>query len=198
MSVCCTILVVLLVVVIITAYLQRRWLEKMWSNRPTVALMPRNTVAVGGDDFRSDSYSNDDLYGNYDFDTYGGGPFRLRVSDPEYSALLEGKKTIEVRPDRPPFTRMKTGDVITVIRARPKGDTSEYPGGRYKHNSTVVRITKYASLDMLLKTESIAKIYPGKTAAEATARFTMYLPPGASASDPVIAVELKIVKDAKK
>jgi len=203
MSACCVILVVLIIVVLLAGYWQRRWIMQMWSNRPSVVLVPRGT-AVGGDDYRGDDYqdstrdSEDDIYGNFDSDpTYGGGPFRLRVSDPEYTSLLDGKKTIEVRPDKPPFTRIKAGDQITVVRARPKGDTSEYPGGMYKHNASVVRVTKHANLEAALKTEGVGKVYPGKTAAEATARFKQYLPPNKSENDPVIAFELKAEKGAK-
>jgi ASC-1-like (ASCH) protein len=201
MDTCCIILVVIVIVVLVAAYTQRRLLARMWSNRPVVVLQPRPAVG-GGDEYQNDSYEDynnaDDVYGNYDYATYGGGPFRLRVSDPEYTALLEGKKTIEARPDRAPFSRIKSGDVVTVVRARPKGDTSEYPGGQYKHNSTVARVTKYASLDALLKTEGVAKVYPGKSVAEAASRFGMYLPPGTTAADPVMAIELKIVKGTKK
>lgn len=194
MNSCCVILIVLLIVVLLAAYSQRRWLMQMWSSRPIIV-----GNAVGGDEYDDPPRdSEDDIYGNFDeYPTYGGGPFRLRVSDPEYTALLDGKKTIEVRPDKPPFTRLKAGDAIVVIRARPKGDTSEYPGGMYKHSASVVRVTKHANLEAALKTEGIGKVYPGKTAAEATERFKMYLPPGRSEADPVIALELKADKVAK-
>ena len=172
---------------------------QLWANPPVVVARG----AVGGDDFRDDdnrewAHDDDDVYGNYiDDPTYGGGPFRLRVSDPEYTSLLEGKKTVEVRPDKPPFTRLKAGDAITVVRARPKGDTSEYPGGMYKHSATVVRVTKHADLEAALKTEGVGKVYPGKTQPEAVARFKLYLPPGRSEADPVIALELKADKATK-
>ena len=194
MDTCCIMLVVLVIVVLLAAYSQRRWIAQMWGGRKATV------IAYGGaDDYRDTTRdSEDDIYGNFDNDTYGGGPFRLRVSDPEYTALLEGKKTVEARPDRAPFSRIKAGDTITVVRARPKGDISEYPGGQYKHNSTVVRVSKHANLEALLKAEGVAKVYPGKSASEAAERFGVYLPPGASAKDPVMAIELKIIKAAKK
>lgn len=194
MTTCCMILVVLIIVVLLAAYTMRRHLSYLWNNRPVVVLTPRTPAIGGDDDYRG---SEDDIYGNFDDSTYGGGPFRLRVSDPEYTSLLDGKKTIEARLDKPPFNRIKTGETVIVVRARPKGDTSEYPGGAYKHESTVTRITKYPSLEALLKTEGAAKVYPGKSASEATARFTMYLPPGTSAADPVMAIELKHAKSKK-
>ena len=128
----------------------------------------------------------------------GGGPFRLKVSDPEYTSMLAGEKTIEARLDRQPFSRLAAGDPIVVVRSRPKDDTSEYPGGRYKHDAEVVRVEKYKNLEALLKGEGVAKVYPGKTAAEAAARFGMYLPPGTSASDPVLAIELRAAKPGAK
>ena len=121
----------------------------------------------------------------------GGGQFRLSVSDPEYTNLLEGKKTVEARLDRPPFTKLNVGDPIVVVRSRPKGDTSEYPGGRYKFNAKVTKAKKYDNLAALLKGEGVAKVYPGKTAAAAANSFALYLPPGASADDPVIALAVK-------
>lgn len=172
-----------------------------------------NVRVVGGDsdDSADNGYENDverrirdseeDVYGYYDdAETYGGGPFRLRVSDPEYTALLEGKKSVEARLDRAPFSKLKAGDPVVVVRARPKGDTSEYPGGKYKHEATVVRVTKHASLEALLKAEGVGKVYPGKTNEQANERFGAYLPPGTSGKDPVLAIELKAekAKPAKK
>ena len=131
-------------------------------------------------------------------DVLGGGPFRLKVSDPEYTALLDGEKTVEARLDRPPFNRLAAGDPVVVVRSRPAGDTSEYPGGKYKYDAEVVRVDKYKGIDALLKGEGVAKVYPGKTAAEAAARFGVYLPPGTGASEPVIAIELRAASGAKK
>jgi len=128
----------------------------------------------------------------------GGGPFRLRVSDPEYTQLLEGKKTIEARRDVPPFAALAVGDPLVVIRARPKGDTSEYPGGKYKFDAEVARVDKYPNLAALLKGEGVGKVYPGKTAAEAAERFSVYLPPGASADSPMLALEIKSASGAAR
>ena len=121
----------------------------------------------------------------------GGGVFRLKVSDPEYTALLKGEKTVEARLDRAPFNRLMAGDPVVVVRARPKDDTSEYPGGRYKYSAEVVRIKKYASIEDLLTSEGHAKVYPGRTRAEGLMQFGMYLPPGTLATDPVMAIELR-------
>jgi len=121
----------------------------------------------------------------------GGGAFRLKVSDPEYTAMLDGKKAVEARLDAPPFDRLEPGDPVVVVRARAQGDTSEYPGGRYKYDAEVVRVDKYPSLDALLKAEGAGKVYPGKSAAEAAERFEAYLPNGRSASDPVLAIEVR-------
>jgi ASC-1-like (ASCH) protein len=129
----------------------------------------------------------------------GGGPFRLKVSDPEYTALLTGVKTIEARLDRPPFSRLEAGEPIVVVRSRPQGDTSEYPGGRYKFDAEVVRVERYKDLAALLKAEGVEKVYPGhKTASSAADRFGVYLPPGASPTDPVMAIEIRAAGGAAK
>jgi len=138
-------------------------------------------VVEGGGHYSEDSTSGVD----------GGGQFRLSVSDPEYTNLLDGKKTVEARLDRPPFTKLNVGDPIVVVRSRPKGDTSEYPGGRYKFNAKVTKAKKYENLAALLKGEGVGKVYPGKTAAAAAKSFALYLPPGASADDPVIAIAVE-------
>lgn len=131
---------------------------------------------------------------------FGGGPFRLKVSDPEYTALLNGQKTVEARLDRPPFNSLTVGETVVVIRSRPKGDDSEYPGGKYKHNSVIKRITKYDNISDLLKKEGHGKVYSKSTEAEAKTRFSMYLPPGTSDTAPVIAIELSVVveEDGRK
>jgi ASC-1-like (ASCH) protein len=120
----------------------------------------------------------------------GGGAFRLKVSDPEYTAMVSGKKTVEARLDRPPFNRLKAGDPVTVVRARPRGDESEYPGGRYKYTTEVARVGKYSSIAALLKAEGASEVYPGLSAAKAAERFGAYLPPGTGAEEPVLAIEL--------
>ena len=130
---------------------------------------------------------------------FGGGPFRLKVSDPEYTAFRNGVKTIEARLDRPPFNQIRAGDQIIVIRARPQGDTSEYPGGEYKFDAEVVSIDKFKNLAELLKKKKLEDVYPDqKTASGATARFEQYLPPGTSAADPVLAIEIRRAGAAKK
>lgn len=128
---------------------------------------------------------------------HGGGPFRLKVSDPEYTALLEGKKTIEARLDRAPFNKLSAHDPVVVVRSRPQGDTSEYPGGKYKFDAEVVRVKKHKDLAALLKEEGINKVYPGRTAADAAERFNKYLPPGTDASHAVLSIELKPSTHAK-
>lgn len=129
----------------------------------------------------------------------GGGPFRLKVSDPEYTALRNGVKTIEARLDRPPFNQIRAGDQIIVIRSRPQGDTSEYPGGEYKFDAEVVSVDKFKNLAELLKKKKLEDIYPDqKTASGATTRFEQYLPPGTSAADPVLAIEIRRAGAAKK
>ena len=130
---------------------------------------------------------------------YGGGPFRLKVSDPEYTALRNGVKTIEARLDRPPFNQLRVGEQIIVIRSRPQGDTSEYPGGEYKFDAEVVSIDKFKNLAELLKKKKLEDVYPDqKTASSATARFEQYLPQGASSADPVLAIEICRAGAAKK
>jgi ASC-1-like (ASCH) protein len=130
-------------------------------------------------------------------DIIGGGPFRLKVSDPEYTDLLNGKKTVEARLDRPPFNRLAAGDPVVVVRSRPKDDPSEYPGGKYKYTAEVVRVKKYKGIEALLKGEGVAKVYPDKTTSAAAARFGMYLPEGTPASEPVLAIELRAASGAK-
>lgn len=129
----------------------------------------------------------------------GGGPFRLKVSDPEYTALLNGEKNIEARLDRPPFNLLAVGDQIVVIRSRPKGDESEYLDGKYKYDAEIVRIERYPSgIAALLKGEGAAKVYPGLSASEATARFNKYIPKETPSTEPVIAIELRALDGAKQ
>lgn len=120
----------------------------------------------------------------------GGGPFRLKVSDPDYTHLLKGEKTVEARIDDAPFNRLKPGDPIVVIRARPMGDTSEYPGGRYKYQTTVSDVKKYKDLKSLLKAEGVEKVYPGRKEQVAVEQFEKFLKEGKSQSDAVIALHL--------
>lgn len=126
----------------------------------------------------------------------GAGAFRLKVSDPEYTNMLKGEKTVEARLDRAPFNKLKEGEEILIVRSRPQGDTSEYPGGEYKFNAEIVKIKKYPNIDALIKGEGVGKVYPSRTAAAGKARFEEYLPEGTTPSDAVLAIEIK--KSKKK
>jgi ASC-1-like (ASCH) protein len=156
--------------------------------------------ASSSDDDRKDGEYDEDLSwggdcaGEYEHIVEGAGPFRLAVRDPWYTMMLSGEKVIEGRLDRKPFDQLKQGDDVTVVRSRPKGDTSEYPGGRYKYNTSVVRVKKYKNFDALLKGEGVDKVYPWKKAADATKIFNEFLPPSVDADSPVIALELKSPK----
>jgi ASC-1-like (ASCH) protein len=154
-------------------------------------------LIIGGSILASLHYNKQKSQAAVRAEILGGGPFRLKVSDPEYTSLLEGKKTIEARLDRPPFNHLVAGDPLVVIRSRPKGDDSEYPGGRYKYDAEVVRVEKYKGIEALLKGEGVGKVYPGKSAADAAARFGMYLPPGTPALAPVIAIEIRASSGSK-
>ena len=156
--------------------------------------------ASSDDDDRNDGDDDEDLSwggdcaGEYEHIVEGAGPFRLAVRDPWYTMMLNGEKVIEGRLDRKPFDQLKHGDDVTVVRSRPKGDTSEYPSGRYKYNTSVVRVKKYKNFDALLKGEGVDKVYPGKKAADATKIFNEFLPPSVDADSPVIALEFKSPK----
>jgi ASC-1-like (ASCH) protein len=138
-----------------------------------------------------------DSPGEYDYDgdyiegdgILGGGPFRISVRDPWYTEMLQGKKLVEARLDKKPFsTRLKAGSPVTVVRSRPHGSTEEYPGGRYKYNTKVKRIDKYKDIEALLKAEGVGKVYPGKkTAAEGVEIFREFAP---DVTLPVLAIEL--------
>ena len=60
-----------------------------------------------------------------------------------------------------------------------------------------MRVEKYKGIDALLKGEGVAKVYPDKTTSAAAARFGMYLPEGTSASEPVLAIELRATSGAQ-
>lgn len=129
----------------------------------------------------------------------GGGAFRLKVADPWYEAMLEGRKTVEGRLDRGPFSRLKQGDPIIVIRSRPRGDTSEYTRGPYKYETEVARVTKYPNYAALIKAEGPDKVFPGKKTAEAaTDEFKKHLRDPADLVGPAIAIELKPPSKSKK
>jgi ASC-1-like (ASCH) protein len=119
----------------------------------------------------------------------GGGVFRLKVSEPQYTQMLEGKLHVTARVDDAPFTRLKEGDEVVVVRARPHGDTSEYPGGQYKYTTTVKKLEKFKSVEELLKKVGVDKVYPGLGAGEAVKLYEQFLPQGAAAAG-AIAVTL--------
>ena len=158
--------------------------------------MARGGGCDGGDAFGDEG---DDWYEEREEGYEGGGVFRLKVADPWYEAMYEGKKTVEGRLDRGPFSRLKQGDPVVVVRSRPQGDQSEYTKGPYKYTTEVVRVTKYANYAALIKAEGADKIFPGKKTAEAaTDEFKKHLRDPADLNGPAIAIELKPPTKGKK
>lgn len=186
-------LVIFFILLVILAYLVLA--RRKASNRR----MARGGCYDGGDAF--DDEGGDDWYDEHEeSEGYeGGGVFRLKVADPWYEAMSEGKKTVEGRLDRGPFSRLKQGDPVVVARSRPRGDTSEYTKGPYKYTTEVARVTKYANYAALIKAEGADKVFPGKKTAEAAIdEFKKHLRDPADLNGPAIAIELKPPSKGKK
>jgi ASC-1-like (ASCH) protein len=197
-------IVVLIISAILLGYAYRKRILKGFSEISAwggseYADEDADEMAWGGDcdaEYADEMAWGGDCAAEYDH-IVGAGPFRLYVrdgvkpADKWYTKMLKGEKKVEVRLDRKPFDQIKVGDDIVVVRSRPKGDTSEYPGGRYKYTTTVIRATKYNNLEQLLKGEGAENVYPGKLAGTTAASiFSEFLPESASVADKVIALEL--------
>lgn len=121
----------------------------------------------------------------------GGAGFRLRMRDPGYTQALNGQKTIEARPNRPPFDKLKAGDSITVARSRAQGDTSEYEGAR-RFPARVERVTPYDSLKALIAAEGLKAVWPGaKSEAAAAAAFREFTDEAAEKAHGLVAIAFK-------
>lgn len=106
----------------------------------------------------------------------GGGPFRLKVSKDHFDDALKGHKEVDLRPDFPPFNKLKEGQEIVVVRSRPQGDTSE--ANPYKFNALVGKVTKHVSFDAIPESE-LKRAYPAfktDTKSKARAEYMQYLP----------------------
>lgn len=129
-----------------------------------------------------------------DISIFGGGLLRLKVSEPRYTMMVDGKLHMDVRLDKMPFNNIKVGDSIIMIRARPKDELTKNPDynhPEYKFTTTVKTITKYENIEALLKSKGVKNFYPDATASEAVAMFSEYLPTKYSVSSPVIAIEFQ-------
>lgn len=130
-----------------------------------------------------------------DDDVLGAGYPRLFLSDPDYTSARLGKKTIDARACKSPFSDIKLGDVVTVVRARPQGDTSEYPGGEFKFWANITAKKEYANIKELLKEEGSKKVYPDHSEKEAIELFNKYLPKDSKPDDRVIAFHFTKLKE---
>jgi ASC-1-like (ASCH) protein len=127
----------------------------------------------------------------------GGGGFRLRMRDPSYTYALEGKKTVEARPNKPPFNKLKAGETITVARSRPQGDTAEYEGVR-RFAARVDRVTPHASFKALVDAEGLSAVAPGaKNAAAATAAFREFTDEAAEKEHGLLAIAFARVPEPR-
>lgn len=85
--------------------------------------------------------------------TTGPQTYDVNVSEPWFSLIKLGLKTIEGRLDRPPFSDMKKGDTITFHNKDLGFDRS--------HSVKIVSRKKYATIEEFLKTETLEKTLPG-------------------------------------
>lgn len=125
--------------------------------------------------------------GDGDYEMFGAGLTRLFLSDPDYTSAREGKKTVDARICRPPFSNLSKGDTVVVVRSRPHGDTTEYPGGEYKFKAEITAKKEYASIKELIKDEGLKKVYPDHSEKEAIELFHKYLPKDAKPDEKVVA-----------
>lgn len=88
----------------------------------------------------------------------GGGP-RLGIREPWYSKMMHGEKRVEGRLRRGAAATLKAGDLITVARSRPEGDTTEY-GKPYRYITKVKRVSNFKSFAELIKHEGADKLFP--------------------------------------
>ena len=93
--------------------------------------------------------------------TGGADGARLGIRDEWFKMMLEGKKKVEGRLRRGAAATLEKGDLITVARSRPLGDTTEH-GKPYRYVTKVTRVTKYKSFADLVKGEGVEKLFPGK------------------------------------
>ena len=120
-----------------------------------------------GDDYGNgdgDEYGNSDEYGYESlFDVTGGYPgYYMPIREPWFGMMLKGEKLVEARLNRGPAANLKVGDLITVARSRPAGDTKEYPGAR-RCVTKVKRVKHYKSIEDMVKEEGAEKLFPGLT-----------------------------------
>jgi ASC-1-like (ASCH) protein len=131
-------------------------------------------ATVGGDEYGEYGNSDDSgEYKSYDdvadyggeslFDVTGGYPgYYMPIREPWFEMMLNGEKLVEARLNRGPAANLKVGDLITVARSRPAGDTKEYPGAR-RFVTKVKRVKHYKSIEDMVKEEGAEKLFPGLT-----------------------------------
>ena len=75
------------------------------------------------------------------------------VSEPWFSLIKSGEKTIEGRLNKGDFSNMKTGDIITFTNNEFKENRS--------FNVKIIKISKYETFQLYLENEGIKNCLPG-------------------------------------
>ena len=115
-------------------------------------------VAYEGGEYGDDAFEG----GAEDAEVTGGADgARLGIRDEWFKKMLLGDKMVEGRLRRGAAATLKKGDLITIARSRPLGDTKEY-GKPYRYVTKVTRVTTYKSFADLIKGEGVEKLFPGK------------------------------------
>jgi ASC-1-like (ASCH) protein len=96
----------------------------------------------------------------------GRGVFRIIVGEPEFSALRDGQKTVEVRQDLRPFDKLVADQTVLIVRSIPKGEPRPDDGKPYKVSATVAEVIRYATFADLIKHEKLGNTFAGQKTAK--------------------------------
>ena len=120
-----------------------------WLNRPITRIFESPAPTVGSAQYMPDA---DD----FTFGSAEGEELRRRVSDPWYTFIKEGKKTVEGRIVRPngPWAKLKVGDTVTFYL------DPEHPEDD-KIRVEITHIKHYKDFEEYLDKESLEKTLPG-------------------------------------
>ena len=128
------------------------------------------------------------------------GPFQMSVSQPWFSAIKKGAKTIEGRLAKPKFLALEVGDTAVISRSGPvSASRSRAPTSSTSAASKVVavvtRVVRYKSFAEYLSQEGLARTLPGvRTIDEGVQTYRQFYTAADEAEHGVAAIHIALVQ----
>lgn len=125
----------------------------------------------------------------YDEDTDKINQYEINVANPWFNLIKDGKKTVEGRLKKPPFSLMKENDIIKVNLSRKEGEPYIDP-----FYIKVIKTNEYKTFSDMITKKGLENVLPGiKNIDDGVAVYRQFYPEDKEKQFEVLAITVKVI-----